>query len=261
MKNAALVFTMVLMSFVAHAQVVKPTGPTPVEGVGKIVYGKDGKPTPFVRGKGKGKMVVFDFQDKISAATVEISLDYFRHMTRITIERADGSRDWSLAKASEIMRSSNCKAAIFIIDDSSLPLTLSSVEMRWGLVNVSRMDEGNVSASTMKNRFKKLFARAFGYSFGAGDAMPMMGAMVPLKEGTMREIDAIPDPAFTPQGVAAIQNHLMMIGIYGERLVSYRRACIEGWAPPPTNDVQKAIWERVHSEKERGPSHGLKISP
>ena len=45
------------------------------------------------------------------------------------------------------------------------------------------------------------------------------------------------------------------------RYVTYRQACIEGWAPAPTNDVQKAIWEKVHSEKERGPSHGLKISP
>lgn len=246
MKNAVLVVATVLIGLAAQAQSVSPAGPATVDGVGKVVYGKDGKPTPFVRGKGKGKMVVFDLQDKIPAATVEKSLDYFRHMTRITIERTGGSRAWSLAKANEIMRSSTCKAAIFIVDDSRLPLTLSAVEARWGMVNVSRMDEGSPSASTTENRFKKLFARAFGYSFGAGDAMPMMGALVPMKEGTMREVDTIPDPSFTPQGVAAIQNHLMLIGIYGERLVSYRRACIEGWAPPPTNDIQRAIWEKVH---------------
>ena len=27
---------------------------------------------------------------------------------------------------------------------------------------------------------------------------------------------------------------------------TYDRACQEGWAPAPTNDVQKAIWDEVH---------------
>ena len=28
---------------------------------------------------------------------------------------------------------------------------------------------------------------------------------------------------------------------------TYRKACQEGWALAPTNDVQKAIWKEVHS--------------
>lgn len=257
MKKTLVVLATVLMGLAAYAQAVKSAGPTPVEGVGKLVYGKDGKPSPFVRGKGKGKMVVFDFQDKIAAATVEKSLDYFRHMTRITIERAKGAGDWSLVRATEIMKANKCEAALFIVDDASLPLTLSANEMNWGLVNVSRVNDGKPSASATESRFKKLFARAFGYSFGAGDAMPMMGAMVPLKEGTIQEIDRIPDPSFTPQGTAAIQNHLMMIGIYSERLASYRRACIEGWAPPPVTPGQKEIWNEVHAL----PTEPMKILP
>ena len=35
---------------------------------------------------------------------------------------------------------------------------------------------------------------------------------------------------------------------------TYRQACIEGWAPAPTNDFQKAIFERDKSDKERGPT-------
>ena len=28
---------------------------------------------------------------------------------------------------------------------------------------------------------------------------------------------------------------------------THKKACQEGWAPAPTNDVQKAIWEKVHA--------------
>ena len=42
----------------------------------------------------------------------------------------------------------------------------------------------------------------------------------------------------------------------GKRSV-YRKACEEGWAPAPTNDVQKAIWDKVHAM----PTEPIKIKP
>jgi len=42
---------------------------------------------------------------------------------------------------------------------------------------------------------------------------------------------------------------------------TYRRACHLGWAPPPTNDVQRAIWEKIKAEKERGPTKPITIPP
>ena len=41
------------------------------------------------------------------------------------------------------------------------------------------------------------------------------------------------------------------------RRTVYRKACEEGWAPQPTNDVQKAIWDKVHAM----PTEPLKIKP
>ena len=38
-------------------------------------------------------------------------------------------------------------------------------------------------------------------------------------------------------------------------IASYRQACQQGWAPEPTNDVQKAIWKEVHEL----PSEPIKI--
>ena len=73
-------------------------------------------------------------------------------------------------------------------------------------------------------------------------------------------LDALPD-APGPASHNALMDAARAHGIGLVRLATYRTACIEGWAPPPTNDVQRTIWERVHSEKERGPANGLKIRP
>ena len=40
---------------------------------------------------------------------------------------------------------------------------------------------------------------------------------------------------------------------------TYLKACEEGWAPTPTNEYQKAIWEQVKADKERGPTNPIKI--
>ena len=42
---------------------------------------------------------------------------------------------------------------------------------------------------------------------------------------------------------------------------TYREACEQGWAPAPTNEYQKAIWEKVKAEKERGPTNPITIKP
>ena len=51
------------------------------------------------------------------------------------------------------------------------------------------------------------------------------------------------------------------MGITPYRRTTYREACQEGWAPQPTNDVQKAIWEQVKADKERGPTNPITIPP
>ena len=36
-------------------------------------------------------------------------------------------------------------------------------------------------------------------------------------------------------------------GVYPKRYVTYRAACIRGWAPAPTNAAQKAVWDKVRA--------------
>ena len=47
--------------------------------------------------------------------------------------------------------------------------------------------------------------------------------------------------------IDSIRINMKARGMTPTRIASYKKACQEGWAPAPTNDVQKAIWEKVHA--------------
>ena len=40
---------------------------------------------------------------------------------------------------------------------------------------------------------------------------------------------------------------LEALGVVPYEECSYRSACKAGWAPQPTNDIQRAIWNEVHT--------------
>ena len=57
--------------------------------------------------------------------------------------------------------------------------------------------------------------------------------------------------------VGVVKQHLKNAGVTPVRYATYRIVCREGWAPAPTNDVQKAIWDKVHAM----PTEPIKIKP
>ena len=49
--------------------------------------------------------------------------------------------------------------------------------------------------------------------------------------------------------VMILRNGSKPLNVPSLRRAQYIVAAREGWAPPPTNDIQKAIWDRVKAEK------------
>ena len=92
-------------------------------------------------------------------------------------------------------------------------------------------------------RCRKELLRAFCFACGVG------GSRYPeniLALETFADIDRVKE--FIPvDAVQLIQRRLANGGVTPLRLVPYGKACHEGWAPAPTNEVQKFIWDKVHA--------------
>ena len=51
------------------------------------------------------------------------------------------------------------------------------------------------------------------------------------------------------------------MGFAPYRRTTYKRACKEGWAPAPTNDFQRAVWEKIKAEQGEKPTNPIRILP
>ena len=64
----------------------------------------------------------------------------------------------------------------------------------------------------------------------------------------LRSLDRIQLEALSPEPLFKMQDGCSARNMRSARRGTYRRACEQGWAPQPTNDVQKAIWAEFHTK-------------
>ena len=69
------------------------------------------------------------------------------------------------------------------------------------------------------------------------------------------QLDKNPDIQLPVDVLSRFRTYMEPLGVKPSILVPYRRACEEGWAPAPTNEYQKAIWDKVHA----APKNPMKI--
>ncbi len=62
-------------------------------------------------------------------------------------------------------------------------------------------------------------------------------------------IIGIKEDKFGPQVMGTAMSQAKAMGIGQVRRTTYKTACEEGWAPPPANEFQKAVAERIAAKK------------
>ena len=203
-----------------------------------------------------GKVVrVFNAQSAVPSDIVAKAVLDTRLSAQLPVEvvAAEASGEAAaMANASKLANGANVGAAVVMVEKPGQPIIIASPDGRWAILNVAEIgrDSGKVEV-----RFRKLLWNAVAHALGAGSTGDR--GCVLRGFGSMQELDGI--AATTPGPMA----HNAMIEVAAARgigmisFASYRTACQQGWAPQPTNDVQKAIWDEVHAM----PTEPIKIKP
>ena len=208
-----------------------------------------------------GKFLFVDAQDQVPATAIEtpalqIVAD-FNFNGKVVKGKAPDLR----GVAGEL-KTLDANGAIWVVNDPKLPVVLSAVEDGWGVLNVAPLVADNPDEKKRDERVTKEINRLFGFLHGCYDASMMPGCvMKPAFGGGVKTVDAVSCVQFSPESVNKITSFLRGAGYRPAKRGSYYDACEEGWAPAPTNDVQRAIWSQISSDKERGPSKPLTIAP
>ena len=210
---------------------------------------------------GKGSVAVFDCQGRLPERHIS---DFFmlteQAPIRVPFKRVKcGEGTFSLTNASATLAKDGSCAGIFVIEDTSLPMTLVAMEARWGVLNVAPLLADKPTAALLARRADKLFTRVCTVVLGGANQDVSFSAMKTVT--SLAELDAMSAFAVAPMGLQMMSEHLEKTGVAFPYVTTYKKACREGWAPPPTNDVQKAIWDKIKADKERGPTNPITIQP
>lgn len=149
----------------------------------------------------------------------------------------------------------NTGAEVFLKDALARGGTtvLAAPEQGWAELATGWLTADSPSAETRARRLYVELMRALGMSVGAGASMYQPCIMARVR--SLSDLDAIKMMIPGPEGINNIEEGAKTFGINKVRVFTYREACQQGWAPAPTNDVQKAIWD----ETRQLPAKPLKI--
>lgn len=136
-------------------------------------------------------------------------------------------------------------ATLYVVNDAMLPSLLHAPEDRWTMVNVSRLREGNgQKPQFFEARVKKELTR--GFCLLAGTQTSNYPGSLLTTVTAPEDLDKFMDAELPIDIPERFKPYLAGFGIRPAVFTTYKKACYEGWAPAPTNDVQRAIWEQVH---------------
>lgn len=219
MKNVIFVFAVLtaFAAFCANVPAVAAANVKMLEKTGGLID----KP-------GKGRVVIVNAQKKIEPTAIARQIEKFNNAVRVKIDIEKGA--WKFGDKVP----DGAAAALFIVDDPGLPLSLYAPEARWGVLNVAPLEKGA--------RFERALLRSLIATFGAGVSQ-FKGSPMKTVKG-VEDLDKIEGAGITIDALRSILQNLQELGVTQTARTTYLKACQEGWAPPPTNDYQKAIRSR-----------------
>ena len=192
----------------------------------------------------RGRVAIVNAQQSADAKWLKEAAEVFAKDIMISVDVLAGAFD---------MKNPDLKGdvTVFIVDDTLLPMSLIAPESKWAVVNVSKIKcdkEPFFKARTMKE-----VTRAMVSLLGGADSQyPLcLMSVVTNAEG----LDKFIDSRLPVDVVERLKKNMPLVGITPFSITTYRAACQQGWAPAPTNEFQKAIWNSVHEL----PSKPIKI--
>ena len=203
------------------------------------------------RGTYTGKVLFANAQKKLPASEIggvcrEIEAAVNVRMECIETAEKDPAR---------LLRDKAANAVLIVVDDPGAPVLLVAPEDRWAIVNMAKLVDdlpgANAKARFFVPRARKEIIKGFSLMCGGGSSQFPDNIM---NTASVRELDMVKEQIQADM-IEFWTRFLGRIGVTAKEMTTYKTACREGWAPAPTNDVQKAIWDKVHAV----PKNPLKI--
>ena len=194
---------------------------------------------------GKGLILFVNAQNKVPRVEMMPPAEGLSRILRIDVKVSDTSEMIRVESADKYLKECKANAAIFIVNDEKLPMSLIAPESRWAFVNIAKLSSDKPIDLLLFQRVRREMWRTFAQLLGAANSSYPECVMRPCFKAS--DLDALKGETLSPDPKFKIEEHLSRIGIEQFSVTPYINAVRAGWAPAPTNDIQKAIWDKVHA--------------
>ena len=192
----------------------------------------------------RGEIVFVNSQKTVEASVLAKAMEKLERQFKYIVKVSDKDVD---ASASRLV--------VRLEDLDRKERVLLAPESYWVSVNVKSLAADNPPKAILADRFEKEVRRAFAFVCG-GTCGTEPGGICRMVN-SLSDLDAIPGLDFALDIEARIVNNMNETEVKPYRIAKYSEAAQEGWAPAPTNEYQKAIWNKIHAM----PSEPIKIKP
>ena len=205
-----------------------------------------------------GFIAVVNGQSRIPSDFIKMRAEKLEQNVWMRVKYSEPTGSASLQNVDAVVRASQGNVAIVLIDADGLPSLMSIPESKCVVVNVAALANGIDDKTKIKMRLSKEIARALCFVFVVNYSGRPGGLMDPIT--SFEELDKVLVDGVGLDLMPFIERSAERFGIKRFKRATYQKACIEGWAPPPITDVQKAVWEQVKAEKDQKPSNPIKVN-
>lgn len=206
-------------------------------------------------GTGLGRFLVVNAQKRVDKSVIDEQLPFMSKFIGVRIESAPAKGTPTVETAAKHFAETGGQMALFVVDAPSLPSLLIAPESKWGFLNVAALAADGATGKDLDRRVQREIWRGVSMVGGSGNTeMPhclLNTVLTPL------DLDNIDGNTISYEPLGRMAKHMRKAGITQVVMRPYIVACREGWAATPTNEYQKAIWDKVHAL----PTEPIKIKP
>ena len=176
-----------------------------------LAFGEEEQMKPY---GGKGVLAIVNACDAPTGALQSAARKFGNLLTIYTDVRKG---DWRLADAQKCFDAAKANAAVFVVKDKALPLSLVAMEGKWGMANVEGLDEKGV---------EKIVLRVASLVMGGGSSKYSASVMRPAFSAS--DVTKLED-VVTFDVMMNIDTYMKDLGFEPFRMLSKEEAIAEGY--------------------------------
>jgi predicted Zn-dependent protease len=188
-------------------------------------------------------ILLLNAQNKIDANVFDEEVAHAKRVFKYPFHSSATTNQWRQVAKDELTKGASVVVVVAEMECDSSLVVLPSEQI--AIVNINGLKDEK--ESVFNNRFHKELLRGIAYALGVGNTSNPICILKPVK--SLEELDALQGNQLGPDALSAAMRVAKARGMSMMRMISYKAAVYQGWAPPPTNDYQKAVWDRVMAEK------------